>query len=70
MASNDNKRTLEQWVSLIRDQEMPIFGHTVQSIVSVAEDDEAPAAQLASTVLKYGPCSGNHSTINCCTGQA
>ncbi len=52
MARNNNKRTLDQWVSLIRDQEMPIFGHTVQSIVSVAEDDEAPAAQLASTVLK------------------
>lgn len=43
---------MEQWVALIRDQEMPIFGHTVQSIVSVAEDDDAPAAELASVVLK------------------
>lgn len=47
-----NKRSLEQWVELIRDQEMPIFGHTVQAIVSVAADDAAPAAQLASVVLK------------------
>ena len=52
MATNGKKRSLEQWVGLIRDQEMPIFGHTVQSIVSVAENDEAPAAQLASVVLK------------------
>jgi HD-like signal output (HDOD) protein len=43
---------MEQWVTLIRDQEMPIFGHTVQNIVSVAEDDDAPAARLASVVLK------------------
>lgn len=52
MATNNKKRSLEQWVSLIKDQEMPIFGHTVQSIVSVAENDDAPAAQLASVVLK------------------
>ena len=52
MATNNKKRSLEQWVSLVKDQEMPIFGHTVQSIVSVAENDDAPAAQLASVVLK------------------
>jgi HD-like signal output (HDOD) protein len=52
LAENVKKRSLAQWVTLIRDQDMPIFGHTVQSIVSVAEDDEAPAAKLASVVLK------------------
>lgn len=52
MATNDKKRSLEQWVALIRDQDMPIFGHTVQSIISVAEDEDAPAAKLASVVLK------------------
>ena len=52
MATNEKKRSLEQWVSLIRDQEMPIFGHTVQSIISVAQDEDAPAAKLAGVVLK------------------
>lgn len=51
MAAGSNK-ALEEWVHRIRDEEMPIFGHTVQSIVTVAEDDEAPAAELARVVLQ------------------
>ena len=31
---------------------MPIFGHTVQRIISVAEDDDASANQLAQVVLQ------------------
>jgi HD-like signal output (HDOD) protein len=49
---NNKKPTLEQWIERIRDQEMPIFGHTVQSILNVAEDEEAPAAKLATVVLQ------------------
>ncbi len=47
-----DKSSLDTWVERIRDQEMPIFGHTVQSIINVAEDDEAPAATLARVVLQ------------------
>ncbi|MDH5784359.1 MAG: HDOD domain-containing protein [Chromatiales bacterium] len=52
MASNVQQQSLEQWVSLICNREMPIFGQTVQSVISVAEDDDAPAAKLAGVVLK------------------
>ena len=44
--------SLKEWVQRIRDEEMPIFGHTVQRIISVAEDDEASANQLAQVVLQ------------------
>jgi HD-like signal output (HDOD) protein len=43
---------LGKWTERVRDEEMPIFGHTVQSVLSVAEDDNAPAAQLARVVLQ------------------
>lgn len=46
------KRSLAEWVSHISEEEMPIFGHTVQSVLSVAEDEDAPAAHLAQVVLQ------------------
>ncbi len=49
---SDNKPSLAEWVSRISEEEMPIFGHTVQRIISVAENDEAPAAELAKVVLR------------------
>ncbi len=51
MAKSGNT-ALTEWVERIRDQEMPIFGHTVQRIVSVSKDDEAPAAELARVILQ------------------
>ncbi len=43
---------LSAWLERIREQEMPIFGHTVQGVLSVADDDQAPAAELARVVLQ------------------
>ncbi|MEO5341735.1 MAG: HDOD domain-containing protein [Gammaproteobacteria bacterium SHHR-1] len=45
-------KSLDQWIAHISDQEMPIFGKTVQAIVSVAEDDLASASKLAKVVLQ------------------
>lgn len=52
MSTSEKTTPLDVWVHRIRDEEMPIFGHTVQQIVSVAEDDEAPAADLARVILQ------------------
>ena len=52
MSSTSKKASLSEWVRRIRDEEMPIFGHTVQRIISVAEDDAASANQLAQVVLQ------------------
>lgn len=46
------RASLEEWVRRISDEEMPIFGHTVQQVVSVSEDDDAPAAELARVILQ------------------
>lgn len=43
---------LESWVNRLNEHDMPIFGHTVQSIVAVAKDDDAPASELARVVLQ------------------
>jgi HD-like signal output (HDOD) protein len=50
--NNQEQPALNKWTERIRDHEMPIFGRTVQSVLSVAEDDDAPAAQLAQVVLQ------------------
>ena len=52
MGNSTKRPSLNDWVRRIRDEEMPIFGHTVQRILSVAEDDEASAKQLAQVVLQ------------------
>lgn len=52
MSPRAEKDPLSRWIALIRDQEMPIFGYTVQQVVNVAEDDEAPASDLARVVLQ------------------
>ncbi len=52
MSKAGSQKALDSWVRRIRDEEMPIFGHTVQQIVTVAEDDEAPAADLAHVILQ------------------
>lgn len=52
MSNRGKQPPLSKWTERIRDEEMPIFGHTVQSVLSVAEDDNAPAAQLARVVLQ------------------
>ncbi|MEW6646672.1 MAG: HDOD domain-containing protein [Pseudomonadota bacterium] len=44
--------SLDEWVRRISEEEMPIFGHTVQQVVSVAEDENAPTAALARVILQ------------------
>lgn len=43
---------LNAWIRRITDNEMPIFGRTVQEVVSVSEDNDTSAAQLGQVVLK------------------
>ncbi len=52
MSSNPKRPSLNEWVRRVRDEEMPIFGQTVQRIISVAEDDVSSANQLAQVVLQ------------------
>ncbi len=49
---NPKRSTLAQWTRRISEEEMPIFGHTVQQVLSVAEDDEAPSVELARVILQ------------------
>ena len=50
---NPSKRnSLDEWVRRVSEEEMPIFGHTVQQVVSVAEDENAPIAELARVILQ------------------
>ncbi|MTW19991.1 HDOD domain-containing protein [Allochromatium palmeri] len=46
------KNSLEDWLEVIRDQKMPIFEQTVHHIVSISDDDLAPASALANVVLQ------------------
>jgi HD-like signal output (HDOD) protein len=46
------KSGLEDWLEVIRDHKMPIFEQTVHHILSISEDDLAPASALASVVLQ------------------
>lgn len=46
------KRSLDEWVDLIRQREMPIFDNTVQKIIAFADNDLAPISELAGVVLR------------------
>lgn len=43
---------IQAWIRRITDNEMPIFGRTVQEVVSVSEDDDTSAGHLSQVVLK------------------
>jgi len=45
-------QSIQSWIRRITDNEMPIFGRTVQEVVSVSENDDSSAAQLGQVVLK------------------
>lgn len=45
-------KNIQSWIRRITDNEMPIFGRTVQEVISVSEDDDSSAAQLGQVVLK------------------
>lgn len=46
------RSSLDEWVRRISEEEMPIFGHTVQQVVSVAENENASTAELARVILQ------------------
>ena len=43
---------LQQWVERIRNEDMPVFGRTVQEVRSVTEDESASAGRLSRAVLQ------------------
>jgi len=49
---SDSKNEVDAWVKRITESEMPIFGRTVQEVVSVSEDGDSSALQLGQVVLK------------------
>jgi HD-like signal output (HDOD) protein len=46
------KRSLDDWVALIRDREMPIFGRTARAIGVVTDSESASASALAQIILQ------------------
>lgn len=52
MAENHGRLGLQGWVERIRDQDMPVFGRTVQEVRSVTEDENASAGRLSRAILQ------------------
>ena len=50
--NSETKVQVDSWVKRITESEMPIFGRTVQEVISVSEDDISSALQLGQVVLK------------------
>jgi len=44
--------SIQSWIKRITDNEMPIFGRTVQEVVSVSQEDDTSASKLSQVVLK------------------
>lgn len=71
---------LDDWLEIIRGQNLPIFDSTVQKIVAVSRDESAPMSELAGVILQdpaltarvlklansivYNPTSAGISTIS------
>ncbi|WP_276570265.1 HDOD domain-containing protein [Thiocystis minor] len=43
---------LDEWVELIRAQEMPIFDDTAHKVIAFADDELAPISELAGVILR------------------
>jgi HD-like signal output (HDOD) protein len=43
---------LDEWVELIREQEMPIFDDTAHKVIAFADDELAPISELAGVILR------------------
>lgn len=43
---------LQEWVERIRNEDMPVFGRTVQEVRSVTEDESASAGRLSRAILQ------------------
>ena len=49
--TKENK-ALQHWVGEITVQDMPVFGHTVQSVVSMSKDDSSTVSELTQVILQ------------------
>ena len=45
-------KPLSGWLRRISEEEMPIFGHTVQQVVNASDNDSVPAVELARVILR------------------
>lgn len=49
---NETNPAIDKWIKRLTDSQMPIFGRTVQEIVSVSEKETSSALHLGQVVLK------------------
>lgn len=49
---SDSQASVDEWVSRIKEHDMPVFGRTVQEVRTVTEDDMASTARLSRAVLQ------------------
>lgn len=47
-----SRNGLDAWLERIRDQELPIFGHTAEQIRELTDSDKAAVSQLADAILR------------------
>lgn len=52
---SQNDQDLSTWIARIRGCEMPVFGHTVQALRAILDDERASASALAQVILKDAP---------------
>lgn len=50
--AKDTKSSLDDWLDLIRRQEMPIFDQTARRVIALSGDDMAPMSELAGVILQ------------------
>lgn len=46
------ENNLENWVSYIGNQSIPVFNETIQSVIKLAQDEKSSCKQLAEIILK------------------
>jgi HD-like signal output (HDOD) protein len=49
---SDNKKSLEAWVEDVTENEMPVFGRTVQSVIRASDSDSSSVSELAQVILQ------------------
>jgi HD-like signal output (HDOD) protein len=52
MAEGLGRPSLQDWIGLVRDRDMPVFGRTVQEVRTVTEDELASSGRLSHVILQ------------------
>jgi HD-like signal output (HDOD) protein len=55
MTHNEHPLDLTGWIARIRNREMPVFSHTIESLRTILGDDRASASALAKVILMDAP---------------